>query len=98
LLRRCTVYGFKHFHGEAIWPNLSIGAPLELIRDTKDIFDFHTFKLAFQGQELGYLPFGRNQVIDELQSRGERVVARITALDAKAAPDARVGVDVVLVV
>lgn len=98
VLRRCTVFGFKYFHGKAIWPNLSIGAPLELIRDTNDIFDFHTFKVAFQGQALGHLPFGRNQVIDELHSRGEQVVVRITALDAHAAPDRRVGVDVVLVV
>lgn len=89
-LQRSPVAGFQYHQGEAIWPALVVGAPVDLVREAGNIYDTRAVRVEWQGQKLGYVPRIDNAAVSQLLDRGEAVSAAITSLCMSANPWERI--------
>jgi len=89
-LQRSPVAGFQYHQGEAVWPALAVGSPVDLIREADNPYDARAVRVEWQGQKIGYVPRTDNAAISQLLDRGVPVSAMITALNTSANPWERV--------
>lgn len=89
-LQRSPVAGFQYHQGERVWPMLTLGAALELVREPANSFDARAVRVDWQGHKIGYVPRIDNAAVSQLLDRGQRLSARITALTASGNPWKRV--------
>lgn len=89
-LQRSPVAGFQYHQGEAVWPLLSLGAALSLVREPDNIHDTRAVRVDWRGQPLGYVPRIDNAAVSHLLDTGHRLHARIVSLSASANPWERV--------
>lgn len=94
LLQTSPVAGFQYHQGEAVWAQLSIGAPLQLIREPENKYDTRAVRIELQGHKLGYLPRLDNATISQLMDRAENLQAYISGLKMSDDPWQRVEVEV----
>ncbi|OGS92461.1 MAG: HIRAN protein [Gallionellales bacterium GWA2_60_18] len=93
-LQISPVAGFQYHHGETLWPQLSIGQPLQLVREADNRYDDRAVRVEWQGYKLGYIPRLDNAAVSQLMDRGERLEAVIAQLAVSRNPWERVGVEV----
>ncbi len=78
--------GFQYHQGPGLWPRLSPGQPLTLVREPANPYDPRAVRIDWQGHKLGYIPRLDNAAASQLIDRGERLVARIAALAESSDP------------
>lgn len=79
-LQRSPVAGFQYHEGEAVWPSLSIGAALDLVREPDNPHDKRAVRVDWQGRKLGYVPRIDNAAVAHLLDSGQDVSAEIVGL------------------
>jgi len=93
-LQRSPVAGFQHHQGEVLWPQLSVGQPLQPVREPDNRYDDRAVRVEWQGRKLGYIPRLDNAAVSQLMDRGERLDAEIAWLNESKNPRERAGVEV----
>lgn len=95
-LQISPVAGFQYHCGEALWAWLCPGQTLDLRRERDNPYDKDAVRVEWLGDKLGYVPRDENHVVAQLLDRGEKLSARVTALDDSANPRERVRFAVLL--
>lgn len=93
-LQHSPIAGFQYHEGEAVWADLALGQPLQLIREPENKYDDRAVRVEFNGQKLGYLPRLDNAAVSQLLDRGENIQAVISELKVSEDPWERVRVEV----
>lgn len=94
LLQTCPLAGFEHHQGEALWPYLTVGDGLELVREPDNPHDANAIRFDWNGRKLGYLPRAHNPPTARLIDQGRWLEARIGGLERHDNPWRRVSVEV----
>lgn len=94
ILQVSPLAGFQYHQGEMLWPQLTAGQPLNLVRDSCNPYDSRAVRVDWSGFKLGYIPRTDNAAISQLLDRGERLEARISELKESFAPWERIKVEV----
>lgn len=97
LIQHCPLAGFDHHDGPELWPYLTVGDSLELIREPHNPHDRHALRVTWLGRKLGYLPKSQNQAAAHLIDQGRSLEARIVGLEKHTNPWRRVAIEVWLV-
>lgn len=79
-LQRAQLAGFQYHNGETVWPLLTLGTPLDLVREPDNRYDQRAVRIDWQGQKLGYVPRIDNAAISHLLDIGQPVSAEIIGL------------------
>jgi hypothetical protein len=79
-LQRSPVAGFQYHQGEAIWPSLTVGALLSLVREPGNAHDPRAVRVDWQGQKLGYVPRIDSAAVSHLLDAGHVLHAEIVTL------------------
>ena len=79
-LQCSPVAGFQYHQGEAIWPLLTLGAPLSLVRESDNAHDPRAVRVDWQGRKLGYVPRIDNAAVSHLLDSGHVLDAQIVTL------------------
>lgn len=79
-LQRSPVAGFQFHQGEQLWPLLTVGMPLKLVREADNRHDDRAVRVEGFGLKLGYVPRIDNAAISQLLDRGEVLTAQVVAL------------------
>jgi hypothetical protein len=79
-LQRSPVAGFQYHQGEAVWPQLGVGAAMDLAREPDNPHDRRAVRVDWHGHKLGYVPRIDNAAVSQLLDRGEALAAEIVAL------------------
>lgn len=94
LIQRTRLAGFRHHAAPALWGRLRRGAALSVRRERDNAFDERAVAVYWRGHRLGYLPRQDNLMVSVLLDRGRHLVGRISRLDAEADRNARVRLEV----
>jgi HIRAN domain len=94
LLQSSPLAGFQYHQGEKIWDQLSLGAPLKLVREPHNAYDNLAIRIEWRGQMLGYLPRTENHAAARLLDQGKDLQATIVNLAASDDPWKRVLMDI----
>jgi hypothetical protein len=97
LIQISPLAGFQYHAGAELWPQLAIGQPLALVRESDNRYDPDAVRIDWNGHKLGYLPRADNTAVAQMLDRGEALQARIAQLRVAPDPWQRVGVAVELV-
>ena len=97
LIQNSPVAGFQFHRGDIVWPTLSIGASLALMREPNNSHDTNAVAVYYQNHKLGYVPQGENSAIAQMLDRGERLKATITQLSEGKNPWERIRFNISLV-
>jgi hypothetical protein len=89
-LQRSPVAGFQYHQGESVWPDLALGAALDLRREADNAYDERAVRVEWCGSKLGYVPRIDNAAISQLLDRGETLSAEISVLKESENPWDRV--------
>ena len=94
LIQESPIAGFQFHSGEAVWPSLSVGAKLKLVRESANPHDDNAVAVYFHNEQLGYVPRVENAAIAQMLDRGESLEARISKLSISENPWDRVFINV----
>lgn len=97
LIQESPIAGFQFHQGDAIWPLLTVGAALKLVREPGNTHDPDAVAVYFQKIKLGYVPRAENSAIAGMMDRGETLEASISKLAVDEDPWQRVRFSVFLV-
>jgi len=89
-LQESPIAGFQYHDGEAAWPDLHIGMPLQLRRESDNPHDPRAVEIWAGGHKLGYLPRLDNCAVSQLLDAGHRLHTQIVALRDSVYPWQRV--------
>jgi hypothetical protein len=94
LVQSSPLAGFRYAEAAAVWPELRLGDPLELIREPENPYDRNAVRVDWRGRKLGYVPRAENEALAWAMDRGERLSARISRLRAHPNPRLRIEFEV----
>lgn len=97
LIQESSVAGFQFHRGDKVWPSLSVGASLALMREPNNSHDANAVAVYYQNHKLGYVPRGENSAIAQMLDRGERLEAKIIKLSEGEDPWERIRFKISLV-
>jgi hypothetical protein len=80
LIQESPIAGFQFHEGEAIWPALTVGKELTLIREPDNEHDPDAVAIYLGNDKLGYVPRAENGVVANMLDRGETMDASICRL------------------
>ena len=80
LVQSSALAGFRHHAAAEVWPELRVGDPLELERESDNPHDENAVSLSWRGRKLGYVPRRENAALAWGLDRGEALKARISRL------------------
>ena len=80
LVQSSPLAGFQFHAARAAWPELAIGAALELVREPDNVHDASAVRVLWRGQLLGYVPRRENAHVAAQLDRGTPLRARISRL------------------
>ncbi len=89
-LQRSPVAGFQYQNGEAVWPLLTMGAALDLVREPDNVHSPRAVRVDWQGEKVGYVPRVDNAAVSHLLDSGKQVTAKIVALQVSDNPWERI--------
>lgn len=89
-LQRSPVAGFQYHEGDAVWPRLRVGEPLDLIREPDNAHDIRAVRVEWRGHKLGYVPRLDNTAVSHLLDNGQALRAEIVALQFSRDPWERI--------
>ena len=95
LIQESPVAGFQYHDGEKVWPRLSTGDPLRLLREPDNPYDRRAVAVYWRDSKLGYVPRAANTAVSQMMDRGERLVARVERLRESRNPWKRVELSIV---
>lgn len=95
-LQTSPLAGFQYHAGEALWPQLQTGDPLQLQREPGNPHDRRAVKVLWRGRKLGYVPRAENTAIAHLLDSGEVLSAGIERLQRSRDPWRRVQIRIEL--
>lgn len=90
LIQQSPLAGFQYYEGESLWPLLSVGAPLRLLREPENTHDPRAVAVRFMGRRIGYLPRLENTAVSQMLDRGVLLAAEIAELSRSQDPWQRV--------
>lgn len=93
-LQISSLAGFQYYQGETIWPQLTTGQFVTLVREIGNRYDERAVRVDWQGHKLGYLPRMDNAAVSQLMDRGEKISALIVGLKKSNNPWDRIEVEV----
>lgn len=93
-LQISSLAGFQYYQGETIWPQLTTGQFVTLVREIGNRYDERAVRVDWQGHKLGYLPRIDNAAVSQLIDRGEKISALIVGLKKSNNPWDRIEVEV----
>ena len=93
-LQISPVAGFQYHQGETLWPQLTTGQSVTLIREPANRFDQRAVRIDWHGEKLGYIPARDNAAVSQLLDRGEQLSALIVGLKKSHNPWERIEVEV----
>jgi len=96
LLQNSPLAGFRYYEGKQLWAEMSVGDPLQLIRETDNSYDPNAVRVEWQGHKLGYVPRADNEALARFMDRGSKAEARITRLKKSRNPWQRMEFEVYL--
>ena len=96
LIQESPIAGFQFHRGDAIWPSLSVGQELVLVRESSNTHDPDAVAIYFQEEKLGYVPRGDNKAIAQMLDGGETLEARISKLLVEGNPWERIRISITL--
>lgn len=97
LVQSSPLAGFQYHAGADVWDQMKVGDALLLTRESDNPHDANAVRVAWHGQQLGYLPRAENRAVAAEMDRGGRVEARIGKLLTHRNPWQRVLVEVFVV-
>ncbi len=80
LIQESPVAGFQYHDGETVWPRLSAGDSLQLLREPANPYDRRAVAVYWGESKLGYVPRAANTAVSQMMDRGERLAARVKRL------------------
>lgn len=89
LIQESCLAGFTHYMGESVWPLLSEGDPLALVREHDNAFDEQAVAVYWNNLQLGYVPRAQNTAIAQMLDRGAVLESCVMAKNETASPDQR---------
>lgn len=92
LLQESPLAGFQYHLGEVVWPKLSVGQTLRLVREPLNRHDKRAVAIYFDSVKLGYLPRQGNYTVAQMLDRGQALHAEIARLLVSTNPWDRVRV------
>ena len=95
LIQESPVAGFQYHDGEKVWPRLSSGDSLRLLREPANPYDRQAVAVYWRDSKLGYVPRAANTAVSQMMDRGERLVARVERLRESRNPWKRVELSIV---
>jgi len=98
LIQISPLAGFQYHAGTQVWPQLTVGQPLALVREPDNRYDRDAVRIDWRGCKLGYLPRAQNTAVAQMLDRGGELQARIEQLRVSPDPWERVRVAVELAV
>lgn len=90
LIQESPVAGFQYHDGEKVWPRLSTGDSLRLLREQDNPYDRRAVAVYWGESKLGYVPRAANAAVSQMMDRGERLAARVERLRESRNPWKRV--------
>jgi hypothetical protein len=94
LIQDSPLAGSQYYAVSAHWAELRVGDALQLIREPDNRHDPYAIRVEWQGQQLGYVPRVNNRALAAALDAGERLSARIAALNRHPDPWRRVRFEV----
>ena len=90
LVQSSPLAGFRYAEAAEVWPLLSPGDMLELVREADNLHDAHAVRVEWRGRKLGYVPRRENAAVAWGLDRGTAMRARISRLAEHANPARRI--------
>lgn len=97
ILQVSPLAGFQHYAGPALFPLMSVGDRLTLLREPDNPHDGKAVRVEWRGTQIGYAPRADNVDLARLMDRGARVEARILQLQKSRDPWKRVLLEIYFV-
>lgn len=97
LIQESPIAGFQFHQGDAVWPALKVGQPLDLVREPANPHDPDAVAVYFEGEQLGYVPRAENLAVAQMLDRGEELEATVVKLSEDEDPWKRVRMRISLV-
>jgi len=94
LVQSSPLAGFRYHEAPGLFPELSIGDRLDLVREPDNPHDPNAVGVEWRGRRLGYVPRRENSALAWAMDRGEPVAARISVLRVHRNPRLRVEFEV----
>ena len=94
LVQESPVAGFQYHDGETVWPRLSTGDSLRLLREPGNPYDGQAVAVYWGDAKLGYVPRAANTAVAQMMDRGEWLSARVARLRESQDPWKRVGISI----
>jgi hypothetical protein len=83
LVQSSPLAGSRYYAAAQVWPQLSVGDPLELGREPGNPHDANAVSVSWRGRKLGYLPRRENAAAAWGLDRGLALRARISRLSSR---------------
>ena len=96
IVQASPLAGFQYHAGQALFPLMSAGDRLELIREPDNPHDAKAILVTWRGAVIGYLPRLENLDLARLMDQGLAVFGRILRLQTGRDPWQRVLLEVLL--
>ena len=90
LVQSSPLAGFRYAEAVEVWPLLSQGDRLELVREADNLHDENAVRVEWRGRKLGYVPRRENAAVAWGLDRGTAMRARISRLAEHANPARRI--------
>jgi len=97
MVQSSPLAGFQYHAGAAVWDEMKVGDALTLTREADNRHDANAVRVAWRGQQLGYLPRVENNAVAAEMDRGGRIEARVAKLRKHRNPWQRVLIEVYVV-
>jgi hypothetical protein len=86
--------GLAHHEAKAVWDQLQVGDPLDLVRERGNPHDLNAVRVDWNRRTLGYIPRTDNEAVARQLDRGARLSARIVSLDKYRNHRRKLGVEI----
>ena len=94
LVQSSPLAGYRYAEAAALWPSLSVGDELALVREPDNAFDPNAVRVEWRGRKLGYVPRRANAALAWGIDGGSALRARISRLAEHPNPARRIKFEV----
>ena len=94
LVQNSPLAGFRYAEAAEVWPQLSAGDALDLVRERDNSHDANAVRVEWRGRKLGYVPRAENGALAWAMDRGEPLRARVSRLAEHRNPRRRIEFEV----
>ena len=96
VVQNSPLAGWRYAEAAAVWPELRVGDPLELVREADNPHDANAVRVQWRGRKLGYVPRRQNAAVAWGLDRGAPLRARISRVSEHPNPARRLAFEVFL--